>query len=192
MPRNRFVTGLDTVKLDLSDGDFLIVKQELSFGEQSKLQHSSIRSMRTTKGDLNDETIFDLTMDAYELERFCAWIVDWSLCDAKGRVVDIGSPHKKRQAMLDLNTETATEIKDALDAHISALEEAKKARQPRNGNATSGNVIELSPSAAGSPAGSPSTYGSVPSVSSTGSSTISETSTNGVPPSVPSGVELTP
>jgi len=118
--RPRFASGA-AVKLPLSDGDWVLVRQELSYGQQRRLAAaglSGVPQALVDQGAGGEALSVDLA--AYDLERLTVWLLDWSLADADGERVLVS-----REAIEALHPDTAAEINRALDAHIEALE-AKK------------------------------------------------------------------
>ena len=118
--RDRFASGA-AVRLELSDGDWVLVHAELTYGQQRRLASAGLTGV---PGALAAEGAGQqLTVDwaAYHLERLAVWVMDWSFVDADGQPVRVG-----REAIESLHPDTAAEIDAALDAHIEALA-AKKA-----------------------------------------------------------------
>jgi hypothetical protein len=109
MTRDRFVSA-NTVRLELSDGDWIEVKERLTYGERSKLSAASFRS-----GHLGTDTV-ELDFEAYAVEKLATWLVDWSFTRA-GKSVPVS-----KAAIRALDPETADEIETALNVHIEALE----------------------------------------------------------------------
>ena len=109
MAKNRFA-GITTTRLDLSDGDWIEAKDELTYGEQLELQNASLVGLR------NGVTEYDL--GRYHLKRMEVYITDWNLAGPDGKTINI-TPF----IFGLLNEETATEINEALDKHIAKLNE---------------------------------------------------------------------
>lgn len=107
MGRNRFVTP-ETVTLELSDGDWIEVKERLTYGEHKGLTASAL----SRTGVLGKDMGVDIDFQAYELSRLEMWLVDWSLCDAAGKRVPVS-----REAISALDVDTAEEIEEALKQH---------------------------------------------------------------------------
>jgi hypothetical protein len=111
MSRNRFVTP-DTVRLPLSDGDWIEVKQRLTNGERRRLNSAALgKSMPL------GAAVTEIAVDFAEMgtARALTYIVDWSFED-DGRRVPVS-----REAFLSLDEPTADEIDKALDAHVEAM-----------------------------------------------------------------------
>jgi hypothetical protein len=115
--RDRFASGA-AVRLELSDGDWVLVRAELTYGQQRRLAGAALTGV-SAGAQAAEHLKVDLA--AYDLERLAVWVMDWSLVDADGQAVVVS-----REAIEALHPDTAGEINTALDAHIEALE-AKKA-----------------------------------------------------------------
>jgi hypothetical protein len=108
--KQRFVTP-ETVRLELSDGDWIEVKGRLTYGEQQHLSGSALKSASFGTSDLT------IDYEAYAITRLETWLVDWSFVGAKGQQVPVSL-----SAISNLDPATAAEIDAALTAHIEALE----------------------------------------------------------------------
>jgi hypothetical protein len=118
MARNRFVQPA-TKTLELSDGDWVEVKERLTYGEQQTLAGGALG--RAT-GMFEGKPEVALDMARYQIKRFAIWIVDWSFTDAKGKRVPVSE-----DAIANLDPDTAQEIDDALTDYIEAMDAEKKA-----------------------------------------------------------------
>jgi len=136
--RHRFADG-SAVRLELSDGDWVLVRQELSYGQQRRLAAAGLTGLdNATSGA--DHLRVDFA--AYDLERLAVWVLDWSFRDADGDHVTVS-----RAAIESLHPDTAAEINRALDAHIEAQEAKKAPSGPAGARRPSGSAA-TSPSAA--------------------------------------------
>jgi hypothetical protein len=126
---NRFASQ-QTTRIELSDGDWLEVRDELSLGRQQKLAGAGIGGLQGFDGGDLANVRMELDLSAFEIQRILAWVTEWSFRDATGRPVAL-----TREAVENLNAETAEEIKAALDEHVAAVEEKKALRATRNGAA---------------------------------------------------------
>ena len=120
--RDRFASG-GQVRLDLSDGDWVLVRAELTYGQQQRLAASGLTGVDATATE-GDRLKVDLA--AYDLERLTVWLLDWSLVDADGERVLVS-----RESVEALHPDTAQEINAALDAYLEG--EAAKKGQARPG-----------------------------------------------------------
>jgi hypothetical protein len=117
--RDRFASGA-AVRLELSDGDWVLVHAELTYGQQRRLASAGL-SVPDALAAQGAGPQLSVDWAAYHVERLCTWLMDWSLVDADGAHVDLS-----REAIEALHPDSAAEIDAALDAHITGLE-AKKA-----------------------------------------------------------------
>ena len=106
MSKNSFAQ-LDTVKLELGDGEWIEIKRELSYGDLLSLQDAA----DTPDG----EGRLRFNSRAFYVSRILAWVVAWSLQDDKGPV------ELTRDAVEALNGEVAGAINKALNAHQENL-----------------------------------------------------------------------
>ena len=113
MSKQRFVTP-ETVRLELSDGDWIEVKGRLTYGEQQHLSGSALKSASFGTSDLT------IDYEAYALTRLETWLVEWGgpgFVDAKDKFVPVS-----RAAIRNLDPDKAAEIEAVLTVHIEALE----------------------------------------------------------------------
>jgi hypothetical protein len=127
MGRVRFVEP-ELVRLPLSDGDWIDVKKILTTGEQRRMFADMRR--RFAPGELPSVDPAQVA-----LARAVAYIVMWSFVDRHGQPVPV-SPG----AIDQLDTWTFTEIREAIDAHERAQDQAfddeKKTRSSTTTSAT--------------------------------------------------------
>ena len=122
MARCRFVEP-DTRRLDLTEGDWIDVKVELTAGETREL----FGRMRpyVTPGEPNQ-----LIAKEVAIARLAAYVVDWSLRDKAGKPVPV------TDVTIDaVDMETFTELLAVVDAHVAAQEVKRHAE--KNGRAGS-------------------------------------------------------
>ena len=131
MGRNRFVT-LETVRLELSDDDWIEVKKQLSYREEQQLAGAGLSKVAVSTINPDAEEVeVGMDMEAHNICRLSLWIVDWSFCDANDRRMDV-SP----AAIGLLASSTVREIDRALTAHITAGETEKNAPRRKRAAAT--------------------------------------------------------
>ena len=121
MGRDRFVSS-NTVKLDLSEGDWITVKERLTYGEQQRIATAGFKTAvadksRAAAGEYEVSIDFERT----NLVRFKTWITAWSFT-RDGKPVAVSEA-----AIAALDAETVAEIDAALTAHIEALAAEKNA-----------------------------------------------------------------
>lgn len=130
---SRFVRP-ETKTIQISNGDWLLVKKRLSAGEQratfSRLYTPSL------DGDMRVNPI------QVGLAQIVAYLLDWSLTDDEGKQVVIRDKSADDvTAILDnLDPESFAEIREAIEQHEEAMrderEEQKKTRAGGNGSST--------------------------------------------------------
>lgn len=108
----RFVQP-SVVRLELSGGDWLDVRRELSTGEARRAMAKTIKSMRAD-GRIEPD------LEMLGRAEIAAYILDWSFVDANDRRVAFSD------AALDNLTQSAyAEIDAAVRAHIAAVEDER-------------------------------------------------------------------
>lgn len=125
---DRFASGA-AVRLELSDGDWVLVRAELTYGQQRRLAGAGLTGIDAS-ATAGERLKVDLA--AYDLERLATWVMDWSFRDADGDRVTVS-----REAIEALHPDTAAEINAALDAHIEAQEGKAAPAGPSRPAATS-------------------------------------------------------
>jgi hypothetical protein len=120
MSRDR-VSKQETKRLELSDGDWILVKARLNAGDQRK--HDVLAVVPTLLNGVVHDKI-DWTI--YEFCRADLWIVDWSLTTTSSddKIVPL---QKSFDSMRALDDESFNEINDAVLSHILEIVKAKKA-----------------------------------------------------------------
>lgn len=127
-----------TDRLELSEGDYLIVKQDLTAGEYRDLMRASVRPVMVTAA--NDDTnkvpapMIELDPVAAGLALVLAYLLDWSFTDADGRPIVIADqPATVVRAALDnIDPQAYMEVQRAIQTHqatrAAILAEEKKTR----------------------------------------------------------------
>lgn len=116
MGRNRFVVP-NVVRLPLSDGDWIEVKEHLSVGE-------SRRAMQSFVGSINGDGSRTPNQELLGLGQVLAYLVDWSFRDANDKPVAVSL-----DALKALDVETFREIDDAIDAHMARVQKADEEKK---------------------------------------------------------------
>jgi hypothetical protein len=122
MARCRFVQP-DKVRLLLSEGYWIEVKKQLSVGE--------IRDAgQAAAGAVNPEGWFKPNLQMAGLAQIVAYLLDWNLTDAAGKVVAIeGNDTAKLAALRQLDTASFNEVDAAIETHILAQMVADEAEK---------------------------------------------------------------
>ena len=119
MGRNRFVEP-ESLRVDISEGDWVEIKVRLTAGEQKRLQSSAITHL--AKDDAHpDEGQFTLNIPAMAVARILTWLVDWSFKDKNGRTAPL-----TRESVEALDVDTFEELEAVVTAHIKRQDEEKK------------------------------------------------------------------
>jgi len=139
--RHRFASG-GQVRLPLSEGDWVSVREELSHGQQRRLATVGLTGVPAVLAETGQAPQLSVDWAAFEVERLAVWLLDWSLVDDDGEPVVVS-----KEAIEALEPETAAELNAALDRHIEALE-AKKAPGATGGTAP-GATSSSAPASAG-------------------------------------------
>lgn len=140
--RSRLVRP-ETVKLPLSDSDWVVIKKRLNQGE--KRAHLS-RMFRNAR-EVSDGT---LRLDPGEvgISKALAYVIDWSFCDDAGERIDIRDKTEDivTGAFDAIEPESFDEIVDAIDAHLVAMKRERDAskKTPDGENALSATSSSLS------------------------------------------------
>jgi hypothetical protein len=113
------------VRLDLGDGMWCEVKEQITYGESQRLSGAMLRSVNTGAG--NNEIGVDFAR--FSILKLQTWLVDWSLRDEEDKPVPV-SP----AAIENLTPDAAGAIDEAINAHVAARTEGK-ATSTSNGSA---------------------------------------------------------
>ena len=111
----------DIVRINLSRGDWITIKKELTAGEQRRV------FARTTKHVRAGEPI-EIDLEKAGVSNLAEYLIDWSFTDQAGHPVPIRDmPGDYIIATLNsLDAESFNEITKAIDDHEKALAEEKK------------------------------------------------------------------
>jgi len=116
---SRFVTP-NEVRLPLSDGDYLIVKERLNVGDTRDRMSLAL----TADGKTVDPLKWGMAVVQ-------TYLVDWSLTDAAGRIVSIReqAPDMVAAALRNLDPDDFKEILEAIDAHEARVQAAREEKK---------------------------------------------------------------
>jgi hypothetical protein len=123
MGRNRIVTPT-TVRIPLSDGDWIDVKRELNAGEERRVFGRMVKEMRVGEQP-------ELDPEQVGLTKLVEYLVAWSFTDARGKPIDLGedNPDLREAALKSIDTDSYTEVSTAILAHETRVEAEKAARK---------------------------------------------------------------
>lgn len=139
----------DTIKLDLIEGQWVLVKQRLNAGEQ----RSMFRRLYVAGVDGTLRVNPDTVATSFVL----AYLVDWSLTDATGHKVEIlQQPRDVVEAAVDaLDPDKFKILKTAIEAHDEHTRQARDAeKKTRNGATTFPTISPLPVGSGGGMSGS--------------------------------------
>jgi hypothetical protein len=128
---SRFVQP-ESRKLDISNGDWLIVRKRLTTGERRDAYRRTY--VENSRGEMVSHSALSATV------LVTAYLLDWSLADAAGQQMAIqGQPWDVIAAYVDaLDPVDFTEIRDAIEAHQAAMTAEREAqKKTRSGAMTS-------------------------------------------------------
>lgn len=103
-----------------TEGDWIEVKNALSYGEGLHLTSSTVDEIRQREDGTN-ATKFDLKK--FKIDRILLYVVAWSVRTASGAIAKID-----RVTVEELAEDIANEIDAALDKHVAELNEAKNSK----------------------------------------------------------------
>jgi hypothetical protein len=120
----------ETLRLELSQGDHLIVKQDLTAGEYRELMRASTKPLTLTPGDTAAPRM-ELDPMAAGVALVMAYLVDWTFTDPDGRPLRIADqPPADVKAALDaIDSDSYMEVQRAIQAHQAARTEALAAEK---------------------------------------------------------------
>jgi len=125
-----------TERLELSQGDFLIVKQDLTAGEYNDYLRAMSKPLTMAAGGVTPTMELD-PITAGEALVF-VYLVDWSFQDVDGRplVIFEQPPAVVRAALKNIDHASYMEVQRAIQAHQSARETALEAEKKTLSGAT--------------------------------------------------------
>lgn len=135
MSRLRFVHPI-VVRLALSDGDFVDIKNELTAGEE---RASYARMTKVLEAGCRPQ----LDPEQVELATLVAYVVNWSFTDQAGSPVPV-----TESALKQLDADTFKELYTAIETHERALADQKKTSRAA---AIASSAISPSPDACTGP-----------------------------------------
>jgi len=118
MGRNRFVQPTIT-RLDLTDGDWIDIKTELTAGERRHAFGRLVTEMRAGESARLDPEQVGLT-------RLAEYITAWSFTDVNGKPVPVSE-----SAINALDVDSFGELVEAIDKH-EAAQEVKRAAEKKD------------------------------------------------------------
>lgn len=141
MSRVRF-QKLTVVRLPLSEGDWVEVRERLSGVEKKRMSASAFQSL--TQGKEEDKPQIGVDFAILTVARTKAYLVDWNFKDENDKPVKFSE-----DAIDALDEDTLKEIETALDKHI-AEQDAKKQLPSGEATSSSGSPAVATSAGAGS------------------------------------------
>ena len=121
---SRFIKP-EAVRLPLSGGDWITVKKHLTAGEQRRAETRLLKA--TPAGGLPQ-----VNWELVQLSPVVEYLIDWSFVDDAGHPVPIHD--LPADVLIDilnsLDSDSFTEIVNALNAHVKAVADEKKTPAP--------------------------------------------------------------
>jgi hypothetical protein len=117
--KRRFIEP-GTTRLDLSEGDWIEVKNELDYGEQLQLKIAATEPMAAGPNMPAENLTIKVNPFLWSQKQLELYLTDWSFRDAQDRPVPIN-----RTTLLSLDPETVDEMEAAINAHEAAVKSAK-------------------------------------------------------------------
>lgn len=108
--------------IPLGDRHFIVVKNELTYGERERLNGAFMSSARGSSGA---DMEVGVNYERWAVERIFIWLVAWSFVDKEKRPVEL-----TREAIRALSPAAAKAITDAIVKHEKEQDELKKATTP--------------------------------------------------------------
>ena len=119
---NKWYAEPNEIRLELSDGEWIMVKEELNYGEQQRLNNAAMTRFQDASAPTPR---IELDFERYQIIRLKTWLTDWSNRGKDGKAIKITD-----ESIRALRPPMADEIDVALTAHIESLEAAKNAPTP--------------------------------------------------------------
>jgi hypothetical protein len=139
------VVGIESRKLTISGGDWLLVKDRLNHGEQ---QDAFAR--KYVPNALGGHSV---NLRGQDLAKVTAYLLDWTLTGLDEQPLVIrGQPIEVVEAALNsIDPESFAEIFNAIDAHESAMARARAEEKKRSAGASASSATSPSPASAPAP-----------------------------------------
>lgn len=110
---------MSTKKIDLSEGDWIVVKEQLNTGEQKELENCGLMPPMIVDG----RVIQPVDWRRHDLERALVFLVDWSQMDeVSGERLPL-----RIDSLKSLDPMFFEEINSAIMTHVMEMAAAKKA-----------------------------------------------------------------
>ena len=123
---SRFVTPV-TKKIDLSDGDWIVIKHRLTVGDQKRIDTAGLKRLVQPQDPKRkaDAPSIEIDFKEFSFARTESYLQEWSFVDDSGRPVAVS-----RSSIEALDTKSYDEIETAISKHIEAIDVEKKEIPP--------------------------------------------------------------
>lgn len=124
MPKRSWFVSANVTRRELSEGEWVDFKDELSYGEQRAIDDAAVKFLSANRDTGQRQVGIDSR--AHAVEELYQWLADWSLDRALSR-----------ETVAALKADRFEELRRALDAHRTALlepaptEEAEAAHEKK-------------------------------------------------------------
>jgi len=117
---SRFVKP-DVVRLNLTGGDYIVVKRQLTAGEQRRVFAKTAKTVKAGQP-------IEIDLEKAGISNLVEYLVDWSFTDQDGKPVPIKDMPSEYvvDVLNSLDADSFQEITDAINAHERAVDEEKK------------------------------------------------------------------
>lgn len=130
-----------TVRLELSQGDYLIVKQDLTAGEYRELLRASTKPLELSAGGSAPK--LELDPMAAGQAMVLAYLLDWSFTDPDGRPLVIADqpPAQVRSILDSIDSDAYMEVQRAIQQHQNDRTTQVEAEKKMAGATTSDRIL---------------------------------------------------
>lgn len=117
----------EIVRLNLTGGDWITVKRQLTAGEQRRVFARSAKTATAGKP-------IEIDLEKAGLMEIVEYLIDWSFIDEQGKPVAIRDMPSEYIAdvLCSLDSESFAEIHSAIEVHEKTVAEEKKTRSTAN------------------------------------------------------------
>jgi len=135
--------------LQLSDGDWILVKKTLTAGESNKVFSRMVKRMKSGEAQADGTSRPEVEYDIEQmggLSQAVAYLLDWSAKDTNGKPIVIRdkSPREIEESLLALPQDAYKEITEAISEHVKRTDAEREAR--KNGQTSEIVSLPTSPS----------------------------------------------
>jgi hypothetical protein len=128
-------------RLDISDGDWLLVRKHLTAGEERDAQARVIKSGSFKQGEKPE-----LDLEHLGISQAVSYLIDWSITDADDKPIRIRDQSYAfvAAALRNQTPESLREILDAIQAHDGAMTAEREIQKKDRAGATAPSLTSTS------------------------------------------------